>query len=123
MPFLPQTRPASSSFGDDLENDKPVADPTKELDATNWNAVKEEVAQIASTTPLAVVRITNNGSTATVAKAMGLAAASITATRTGAGVVSVVFDGLVIEAATVTAIATDALASVTFTAGSNTVIV
>ena len=123
MPYLPNTRPSSDNFGEDLENDKPVADPGRELDATNWNGVKGEVAQIASTVPLAIVGIYNNGSSATVTIAMGMSADDISATLVSPGVVEVVFTGLAIQAALVTMIGTGTTFGITYTAGENKVTV
>lgn len=122
MSFLPETRPSSSSFGDDLENDKPVSDPTKELDAGNWNALKDEVAQVAAVCPLAVVHVTNTG-TPSIANVLGVAADKVSVTKNGDGDITVTFDattGIAIKAALVTVAAASTFSSVSFTAGSNT---
>lgn len=94
MPSLPQTRPDTNAFGQALSNDSPIVDPTRELDAAYWNALKNEVAQIALTVPRGLIRVTNNGATATVTHANGIAGVlttGISAVRNGAGDVTVTF--------------------------------
>lgn len=88
--LLPATRPLSSSYGPDLENDAPVEDPDRELDASNINKMKADLAYVGRTTPLLVLYVTNNGATATVVTALGpegFDVGSITINRIGAGIV------------------------------------
>lgn len=95
--YLPTTRPASSSYGSELENDFPVEDPTREVDATNWNKLKADAAYAARMSPLLILRISNDGATAAVAAWLGPEGfdigGSITVNRTGTGIVEVDLTG------------------------------
>ncbi len=94
-PSLPYSRPTSDTYGPDLQNDGLVTRPTYELDATAWNRAKADLAAAALMVHLVRARVTNAG-TAAVADATPIAAASITATRVGAGHVQVTMpNGLV----------------------------
>lgn len=44
---LPNTRPVSANYGEDLENERPVEDPRREFDANSWNPLKSDVAYVA----------------------------------------------------------------------------
>ncbi len=93
---LPAVRPASSDYGPDLSNARPVKNPVKELDAENWNQAKADIAQIASTIPRVVLRVANSG-VATLAASYGLSAAQIAAVavaRLAPGIVTVQVPGL-----------------------------
>jgi len=89
--LLPGTRPVSNNYGQDLENERPVEDPTRELDAADWNRLKGDLAYAARMTPLLKIRVANNG-TATVAEVIGpegVTIGQVTATRDSLGVVTV----------------------------------
>lgn len=90
---LPTTRPTSDTYGPDLTNDGHVVDRERELDADNWNKAKADIAAACEVAPLAIIRIANDGVTATVAAQRPAALGTVTATRAGSGYVDVTFPG------------------------------
>lgn len=86
--FLPATRPITSSYGQSLQNEKPVRNPALEADATNYNDVRADVAFCGQLVPIAMIKVSNNGA---VAKVRGYAIdlTYVTLTRTAAGKVTV----------------------------------
>lgn len=96
MSGFPQVRPTTDLYGPTLQDDGPPEDPTKDLSATYWNALKNDVAAIGQNAPLAVIRITNNGTTASVLWVSGtLPTANVHPTRNGLSDVTVAIDASV----------------------------
>lgn len=94
--LLPATRPLSENYGPDVVDDRPMEDPERELEAANFNAIKSDVAYAARMTPLLKIQISNDGVTAAVVSVVGpegVLAAQVTATRTGASLVTVDYSG------------------------------
>lgn len=92
--LLPGTRPLSANYGQDLENERPVEDPSRELGAENWNPAKADLAYCARMVPKYRGYVTNNGVTAVVTAVFGpenAVVGNVTATRTGAGIVTLVW--------------------------------
>ena len=88
--LLPASRPLSANYGEDLLNERPVEDPTRELDADNLNKMKADTAYTARLSAIYFMRITNGGA-AVVAAVRGpesAVPANVTATRTALGVVT-----------------------------------
>lgn len=55
--FLPGQRPNSGSYGGDMVDEDPVAQPSLETSAVAWNNLKADLAFLASVSPLAVVHV------------------------------------------------------------------
>lgn len=89
--LLPATRPLSANYGPDLENDAPVEDPDREIDATNLNKMKADLAYVARTAPLLHVLVENSGaaSVASVIGPEGVVVGNVTVNRSAAGKVDV----------------------------------
>ena len=108
---LPETRPTTDAYGPDLSNARPVKNPQKELDAKNWNQMKADVAQIASTIARARIVVSNNGSTVAVVRAYGVDSSTVVVTRVSPGVVTVRVPGMSIYDGEATARSTAANAA------------
>lgn len=117
---LPGSRPSPGAYGPDLENDKPIQRPTRELDAGNWNKIAADVAQIASTVPLAVVAVSGAGG---LLSALGVLAGNVSVSRSSAGTYTVNFAAAGLAVTCVTVSASEAVAALAVaTAASATVV-
>lgn len=111
---LPAARPSATTYGPELSDSRVIVEPSRELAAASWNQVREDLAQVASTAPLAVVRC--EGSPIAVTWAAGVASNLVTVTRLSLGTHEVAFDaslGVQVNAITATALEYPA----TFTGG------
>lgn len=116
-PSLPQTRPTSDTYGPDLVNERPVSRPDYELDANAWNQAKADIAAACQVVPLAIVRVSNNGTSTTVVRQRPSSLGAVSVARAGAGHVTVTMPANVVPLdAMVTAAGTGALVA----SGSNT---
>jgi hypothetical protein len=78
-----------ASYGKTVVDRKPANDLDREAPAANWNDLRADAAYLAQTCPLLVVRVTNNGATASVASYAPSLVATPAAIRLGAGSVQV----------------------------------
>jgi len=90
---LPTSRPSVDTYGPSLVNDQPVADRTRELDATSWNAMRDDVAAMGAVVPFAVLRIDVSGGVAALGAKLPSALTSPTLTYVGTGNVKVTISG------------------------------
>lgn len=110
---LPVTRPVRSDFGPTFANAKPVRRPSNELDASHFNQVADELAQIASCAPKCVIRVDDTGAIVAI---LGIAEADVAITHSATGVYLFDFAAAGFNPAAATVTINDAATQIAFRA-------
>jgi hypothetical protein len=89
MALLPRVRPKLGSYGRPLKNERPVRNAELEADANDYNNLRDDLAFIGAMTPVARLKVINDGATASLASSVGVDSSLVTTTRLAVGHVRV----------------------------------